>query len=294
MNTVQVSALATACLSFFACSDIAEDPIILGPTAAGGGNGGEAGQARAGTAGFADGPLGGTGGTGGAAGGPPCGQGGGCTSLLPPEGYIRPTTIPSPCTIVGAWYTFGCPGAVFGPEEGSPVSAKNGAITFAGSVPAADPSAGSDASAGGEGGSGPDFSIYYGAVIGFDVCGMPGDMSTCLSWLPEPYCAWPPESKHTVDECSLNLNYISFNITGVLPSTELRVVFKERDREESAYLVVPDTGFFCGTIADARVEYDPYAPPLNLGQVESIHFQVTTAAVSAQPFSFEIRDLAIR
>ena len=293
MNTVQVLALATACLSFFACSDITEDPIILGPAASGGGNGGEAGQARAGTAGSSDGPLGGTGGTGGAPGGPTCGEGGGCTYLLPPEGYIEPYTTIG-CTIVGAWYTFGCPGAVFEPAEGARVAARNGEICFTGSVPAADPDASSDASAGGEGGGGPDFSTYYGAMVGFDVCGMPGDMSNCLSWLPPDYCDWPPESKHTVDECGLNLNHISFNMAGLLPSTELRVVFKERDREESAYLVVPGTGFFCGTISDARVEYDANAPPLDLSQVESIHFQVTTAAVSAQPFSFCIRDLAIR
>ena len=79
------------------------------------------------------------------------------------------------CTLVGAWYTFGCPGAVFAPGEGEAVTASNGEICFRGAVPAADPTAGS----GGEGGSGPDFSTYYGAVVGFDVCGMPDDMSTC-------------------------------------------------------------------------------------------------------------------
>jgi hypothetical protein len=285
MNTVQVLALVSAGVSFVACSDITEDPIVLAPAAAGGG--GAAGQSgAAGTAGSGDGASGGSGGSSGAAGGPTCGVGGGCTHLLPPSGYI----VPIGCTLVGAWYTFGCPGAVLHPEEGDPVTATDGEICFRGSVPAADP----DAGAGGEGGSGPDFSTYYGAVVGFDVCGMPGDMSTCHEWLPDPYCDWPPESKHTVGECGLNLNHISFNVTGLLPQTELRVVFKERDRDEGAYLVVPGTGFFCGTISEARVGYDPDPPPLHLDEIESIHFQVTTAAVAPQVFAFCIRDLAIR
>ncbi len=291
MNTQQVLALVSACLSFVACSDITEDPIVLDPAAAGGSSGGEAGRAGAGTAGAADGGMGGSSGSSGDAGGPTCGVGGGCTYLLPAQGYIRPAI---GCTLVGAWYTFGCPGAVLDPVEGTAVTAPEGEICFRGSVPAADPGAGSDAGTGGEAGGGPDFSTYYGAVVGFDVCGMPDDMSTCQGWLPAPYCDWEPKSKHTVGECNLELNHISFNITGQLPPTELRVVFKERDRTEGTYLVVSDTGFFCGTIAEARVGYDPEAPPLNLAEVESIHFQVTTAAVAPHAFGFCIRDLAIR
>jgi len=292
MNTDKVLALASAGLAVLACSDITEDPIVLDPGAGGGNRGGDGGQAGASGTGATEDTLGGSGGDGGAPGGPSCGEGGGCTYLLPAGGYIRPAI---GCTIVGAWYTFGCPDAVFTPEEGHAVTAEDGErICFSGTVPAANSGMGSNGGAGGAGGSGPDFSTYYGAVVGFDVCGMPGDMSTCQGWLPAPYCEWEAESKHTVRECNLELNHISFTLTGQLPSTELRVVFKERDREEGAYLVVPDTGFFCGTVSDARVEYDPDAPPLNLSEVIAIHFQVTTAAVSPQAFGFCIQDLAIR
>jgi hypothetical protein len=195
--------------------------------------------------------------------------------LLPEDGYIQGGGADG--RIWGAWYTFGYPDCVFNPPEGEPVYGSNGAICFSGTV----------AQIIGWG------VISYGVEIGFDLCGMPADMTTCEGWMPPEFCDWAPYSKHTVSECGISLNTISFDITGTLPSTELRINFKEAAREESAYLVVADTGPFSGNVADAAVQYDSGAPPLDPTRVEAIHFQATPTTAGSVDFDFCISNLQI-
>ena len=179
----------------------------------------------------------------------------------------------------GAWYTFGGLDSVFDPPEGEPVLADNGQICFSGTVAQV---------------LGGDYSTYYGAAIAFDLCGMPADMRTCDQWMPPEYCSWPPESRHTITECGISLNVISFSITGVLPDTELRVQFQERDREESTYLVVASVGGFRGVVDDATIGYDASAPPLHKSLVEAIHFLVASKEWGPTPFDFCISNLQIQ
>ena len=199
------------------------------------------------------------------------------STLLPASGYIEGGGPDG--RIWGPWYTFGGLDSVFTPAEGDPVMAINGQICFSGTVAQV---------------IGGDYSTYYGADIGFDLCGMPADMSTCDQWMPPEFCSWAPESKHTVTECGIALNVISFDISGTLPSTELRINFKETGRDESTYLVVVGTGPFSGMVADATVAYDASAPPLNVANVEAIHFQVASMEAGPVPFDFCISNLQIR
>ncbi len=228
--------------------------------------------------------AGGTGGTGGGAslggavglGGGTGGYTGGANTLLPSDGFIQGGGPDG--RIWGAWYTFGGQDSVFTPPEGEWVSAVNGQICFSGTVAQV---------------IGGEYAVYYGAVIGFDLCGMPGDMSTCDQWMPPEFCSWAPESKHTVTECGIALNTISFDIVGTLPSSELRVVFKEQNRDENTYLLVGGQGAFSGAVAEAAVAYDAAAPPINPSVVEAIHFQVASMETGPVDFDFCIRNLQI-
>jgi hypothetical protein len=196
--------------------------------------------------------------------------------LLPEDGYIQGGGVDG--RIWGAWYTWGSQDSVFTPAEGEPVVAINGQICFSGT--------GAQYIA-------SEYGPYPAANIGFDLCAMPADMSTCDQWMPPEYCDWAPESKHTVSECGISVNSISFDITGTLPSTELRINFKEPGRDESAYLVVADTGPFYGNVADATVQYNSNAPPLDPTLVEAIHFQVGNTDAGPVDFDFCISNLQI-
>ena len=79
----------------------------------------------------------------------------------------------------------------------------------------------------------------------------------------------------------------------MLPSTELRLVFKEQNRLENPYLVVAGVGPFRGNPTDATLGYNPSAPPLNLSAVEAIHFHVASTESGPVPFDFCISNLQI-
>jgi hypothetical protein len=118
-------------------------------------------------------------------------------------------------------------------------------------------------------------------------------MSTCDQWMPVEFCDWAPESKHTITECGISLNTISFDISGTLPTTELRVQFKEQNREENAYLVVAGVGAFSGVVDDATIGYNASAPPLDKTMVEAIHFQVASQETGPVEYDFCISNLQI-
>jgi len=260
-----VLAIGAASAAMAACSDDSsgDGAVGLGGGAAVGGNGG--GTAMGGSD---PGSLGGNQGSGG-------GTGTGDPAMMPADGYIQGG---QDGAIWGAWYTFGGLDSVFTPAEGEEVPATGGQICFSGTVAQV---------------IGGDFGTYYGAVVGFDLCGMPGDMENCEQWMPPEYCSWAPESKHTVTECGISLQTISFDITGTLPDTELRVQFKEQGREENAYLIVAGTGSFSGNVADATVAYDASAAELDPTVVEAVHFQVASKESGTTEFNFCISNLQI-
>jgi len=231
-------------------------------------------------------PVGTGGGSGGLAGGTGGGMGGtagipgSCgtynPSLLGVDGYIQDGVT----GIYGPWYTYGCQDAVITPPEGDPALPIGDAMCFSGTVPQV---------------IGSDYSTYYGAAIGFDLCAMldADAMASCDAWMPPEYCVFEPESKHTVSECGISLTAVSFNITGTIPG-DLRLVFKEQGRDESPYVSVPNAGgCFVGRAADATVAYDSSAPPLDLTRVESIHLQVATNTSAPVEFDFCLSELNV-
>ena len=258
-----VLAIGVAGVSMSACSD-------SGGSSSSPGVGGGASSTGGGT------------GVGGAAANTGGGQGlGGSTAagsaLLPESGYIEGGGPDG--RIWGAWYTFGGQDSVFTPPEGDAVMASGGQICFSGTVAEV---------------LGGDYSTYYGADIGFDLCGMPGDMSACEQWMPSEYCAFSPESKHTISECGIVVSEVSFNLTGNIPG-DLRLVFAEQGRAENPYVSFrEDDGCFVATAAEASVAHDPTAPPLDLSRVESIHFQVATNTLEPVDFDFCLSEINIQ
>ena len=189
---------------------------------------------------------------------------------MPETGYIEQQDV---CGILGAWYTFGCPGATIVPAAGQPVTAVAGQICFSGTVPQV---------------TNHDFATTYGAAVGFDVCGMPAT----TVYLPPPMNTWVGGSKHTVAECHITLTHIAFDLTGTL-SPEFRVVFAELGRTDNAYLGVPGVGHFCGAVADARVGYADAAPPIDVSRVQSVQFRIVSVETGPVSFDFCLQNLAI-
>jgi hypothetical protein len=115
-----------------------------------------------------------------------------------------------------------------------------------------------------------DYGTYYGAKVGFDLCG-------------------DPASTHTLGDCPLSANLnvklkgITFTLAGTLPD-ELRVQFNEEDRQDGTYVVVKGEGTHTVFLSDATLAYDPAAPPLNLDAMVSILFYIHA---SEGPLTFD-------
>lgn len=134
---------------------------------------------------------------------------------------------------------------------------------------------------------------YWGAGFGVDICTM-GTEDT------------PVEG--TLGDCTLfdsRTNIIGFRITvegDQIPSgpdgadPQLRVQFAEYERAESTYLIVDGPGTADYLFADAVLKYaidrgDTDVPPINVGLIKTLQFQVSTTTVEDTPFSFCVSDI---
>ena len=192
--------------------------------------------------------------------------------------------------IVGPWYTFGGDGAEFVPGEEEPVVAVDGEICFSGTNTMV-----SDI---------PEFATNYGAMLALNLCTMPGQegMEDCSAWLPPEYCeqGWEADSKHTISECGITVNRVSFDLSGTLPDLyePLRVTFWELDRDESTYVVISNhtpgsTSQHLVSTSIATVGYDPAAPPIDVSQLAGIHFHVPSMMGEAIAWDFCISNICI-
>ena len=96
-----------------------------------------------------------------------------------------------------------------------------------------------------------DYGIYYGAKVGFDLCG-------------------DPASTHPLGNCPLSANLnaklkgITFTLAGTLPN-ELRVQFDEEGRQDGTYVIVKGEGTHTVLLSDATLAYDPAGDFLWIG-----------------------------
>jgi|GEM_PF-1600735 len=125
----------------------------------------------------------------------------------------------------------------------------------------------------------PEHAKYYGAAMGIDLCATAMDET-------------PPATKFTLGTCPLgtSIKGIRFKITGATFPGEVRVVFTEKGRTESTYVLAnegPNEALF----ADGKVIFNPIAPGPNLAAIDSIHFMVASNTAAASPFDFCVEEL---
>jgi hypothetical protein len=90
---------------------------------------------------------------------------------------------------------------------------------------------------------------------------------------------------------------LGLKATGLLPADwytyddQLRVTFREENREENAYIVVFTEGHKTTLFEDGEVGYDPSMPDTTAGNVTSIHFHVPSDQFGESDFSFCISNL---
>ena len=180
----------------------------------------------------------------------------------------------------GAWYTFGGDGAVIRPAESTPFTRSAGGMCFSGSAPRV-----TDADGDGD----PDWSIFWGAGCGFDVCatGAHGD---------------PAEYKYTLSTCPYNENLasdvvgIQVDITGEVNAGPgfLRVQFNEGDDVTNAYVDNDNLpGTFTALFSEAAVFYKPSDKPEGtiVSAVQAIQFLIPANEFAPVDWDFCITDV---
>jgi hypothetical protein len=174
--------------------------------------------------------------------------------------------------VQGGWYTIGSEGtADLAPAAGAPLTnAGDGTLCVSGVAPQVVDG---------------DTATYFGAGIGFDLCVSGADET-------------PAQTQYTLGDCPYNpdlasqLLGIAFSLSGSDVPSELRVVFKEAGRDESAY-VLATPGENVALVGDASVAHDPDAPPVNRTAIEAIYFLVPGTEDAPTTFDFCVSDVAL-
>ena len=189
----------------------------------------------------------GTGGTGtGGAGGTGTGEGGttgtgGATidttplpgvRLMPnSEGFMK--TGDNALGIQGAWYSFGCVGAVLEPAEGSRFD-NPGKMCFKGTAPMVTDQDGDGAL---------DYSTIWGAGIGFDLCAQSEEEAADAGVSDDAGKIVP--TKYPLMSCPYNAELatkligVAVRFSGVVNATELRIQFNEGDTSRTPTTRLP-------------------------------------------------------
>ncbi len=125
---------------------------------------------------------------------------------------------------------------------------------------------------------GMDFSTYYGAGMGFDLCQASDSAPT----------------KYTLGQCPLGngLGGLRFKLSGASIPSELRVSFHEANRAESTY-VLAKAGDNEALFKDGKVAYDPLAPMVNVANIDSVHFMIPGSELDAVPFDFCVEQVEL-
>jgi hypothetical protein len=123
-----------------------------------------------------------------------------------------------------------------------------------------------------------DFAMYYGAGLAFDLCQASASAPT----------------KYTLAQCPLGngLGGIRFKLSGSSIPSELRVSFHEANRDQSSY-VLAKAGANEALFKDGKVVYDKNAPPVNVGNIDSVHFTIPTNELDVVPFDFCVEQIEL-
>jgi endoglucanase len=132
-----------------------------------------------------------------------------------------------------------------------------------------------------------DYANYPGATATLDLCrsGASDDPANTVYTLGS--CPWAPN-------LAKSLVGVRFTVADnpIMPR-ELRVVFKEKGRVASTYVVVTGAGQFMALFADASVPGDSAAPPLNAAQLESIQLYAFPSRRTESPFSILVSNFEV-
>jgi hypothetical protein len=267
------------------------DPAHGGTGTGGTGTGGAGGIGAGGT------DMGGTGGTG-------TGTGTGGTvvdttplpgvRLMPnAEGFMK--TGDNALGIQGAWYTFGCIGAVIEPAEGSRFD-NPGKMCFKGTAPMVTDENGDGAL---------DYSTIWGAGMGFDLCAQSEEEAGDAGVSDDAGKIVP--TKYFLNACPYNpdlatkLIGVAVRFSGVVNAVELRIQFNEGDNVANSYYRVAPADVAAGTKLHVEFE-DPlvkthYNTKLKPGDTDAnnilaIQFMIPTNSTAPVDWDFCVEDVA--
>jgi hypothetical protein len=282
-------------LGVVSCGKDNTDRNNVSPTDAsrGTGTGGMGGMGGTGGTGRAGG-TGGTGhtGTGGTSAGTGTGGTGVDTTPLPGvnlmpngEGFMK--TDKNELGIQGAWYSFGCAGAILEPAEGARFD-NPGRMCFKGSAPMVTDK---------DGDGTLDYSTIWGAGIGFDLCAESEEEAAGASGTD----AGVVPTKYPLSACPYNAGLatkligVAVRFSGVVNAAELRVQFNEGDNVANSYYKVTPAEVAAGTAMKVEFE-DPlvktyYNPKLKPGNADAnnilaIQFMIPTNNASPVDWDF--------
>ncbi len=120
--------------------------------------------------------------------------------------------------------------------------------------------------------------LIWGGGIGFNLCEAGQDGGSFF----------------TIENCPRSLSSLlgfRLTVTGSMPASGIRVIFYEKGRDQSAYVTVPGIGIADDYyFAEAKVGYDAFAPPIDIGNIRNVLFQVP-AASSEVTYDFCIENI---
>jgi hypothetical protein len=212
-------------------------------------------------------------------------------NLMPnEEGFMK--TDENALGIQGAWYSFGCAGAVIEPKEGSRYD-NPGKMCFKGTAPMVTDQ---------DGDGSLDYSTIWGAGIGFDLCAQSAEEAGDASVGD----AGATPAKYPLSACPYNPDLVTKMIgvgvrfSGTVNATELRVQFNEGDSVANSYYKVTPAQVASGL--SLKVEFkDPlvkthYNTKLKPGGADpnnilAVQFQVPTNDTAAVDWDFCVEEI---
>jgi|GEM_PF-6041072 len=215
-------------------------------------------------------------------------------NLMPnEEGFMK--TGDNELGIQGAWYSFGCTGAVIEPAEGSRFD-NPGKMCFKGTAPMVTDQDGDGAL---------DYSTIWGAGIGFDLCAQSDEEAGDAGVTNDAGSIIP--TKYPLSACPYNpdlvtkLIGVAVRFSGVVNAVELRIQFNEGDNVANSYYRVSPDDVAAGTKLFVEFE-DPlvkthYNPKLKPGDTDAnnilaIQFMVPTNESAPVDWDFCVEDIA--